>query len=92
MIYNNRCTVCGCCPCVCVRTVYKITNITGPTGPTGPTGATGPVGLSATFVAASPVEDATDSSNIITQFNKLLTNLRTAGILKEYHDTEIEPD
>ena len=31
--------------------------------------------------AAAPVANATDSENVVNQFNELLANLRTAGLL-----------
>ena len=63
---------------------------TGPTGPAGaagatgaegPTGPTGPTGPSATITPAAAVNDATSTSDIVTQFNQLLANMRTAGLL-----------
>ena len=52
--------------------------VTGPTGPTGPQGVTGPTGPAAT--AAAAVANATQTT-LLAQFNKLLTNLRAAGLL-----------
>ena len=46
-------------------------------GPQGPTGPTGPAG---TVTAAAPVANATDSENVVNQFNELLANQRTAGL------------
>ena len=60
---------------------------TGPTGPAGtqgvegPTGPTGPTGPSATITPAAAVNDATSTTDIVQQFNQLLANLRTAGLL-----------
>ena len=51
---------------------------TGPTGSTGSTGATGPAG---TVAPAAAVADATGQTDIVTQFNQLLANLRAAGLL-----------
>ena len=34
-----------------------------------------------TVTAAAPVANATDSENVVNQFNELLANLRTAGLL-----------
>ena len=58
---------------------------TGPTGPTGTTGATGPTGPSGGTVLrdAAAVSDATGTGDIVTQFNELLANLRSVGILAE---------
>jgi hypothetical protein len=44
----------------------------GPAGPTGPAGVVTP---------AAPVADAENVSDIVTQFNALLANLRLAGLL-----------
>lgn len=54
------------------------TGATGPAGPTGATGATGPAG---TVAPAAAVADATGQTDIVTQFNQLLANLRAAGLL-----------
>lgn len=54
------------------------TGAAGPAGPTGATGATGPAG---TVAPAAAVADATGQTDIVTQFNQLLANLRTAGLL-----------
>lgn len=43
--------------------------------PKGDTGAAG------TFTPASPVADATSTTDVVTQFNALLASLRAAGIL-----------
>ena len=53
----------------------------GPTGAAGPTGATGPAGPSGTVTPAAAVADATGQTDIVTQFNQLLANLRAAGLL-----------
>ena len=50
----------------------------GPTGPAGPTGPTGPAG---TVTPAAAVTDATSTTDVVTQFNTLLANMRTAGLL-----------
>lgn len=54
------------------------TGAAGPAGPTGATGATGPAG---TVAPAAAVADATGQTDIVTQFNQLLANLRAAGLL-----------
>ena len=54
---------------------------TGATGPAGPTGATGATGPSGTVAPAAAVADATGQTDIVTQFNQLLANLRAAGLL-----------
>ena len=51
---------------------------TGATGPTGPTGATGPAGP---VTSAAAVADAAGQTDVVTQFNQLLSSLRAAGIL-----------
>ena len=51
---------------------------TGAEGPTGPTGPTGPAG---SVTPAAAVNDATGTGDIVTQFNELLANMRTAGLL-----------
>ena len=63
----------------------------GPMGPQGPQGEpglqgypgpVGPVGATAGTVApAAAVADATGQTDIVTQFNQLLANLRAAGLL-----------
>ena len=53
----------------------------GPIGADGPQGPTGPTGPAGTVTAADPVANATDSENVVNQFNELLANLRTAGLL-----------
>ena len=59
--------------------IHKKNFITaGPAGPTGATGATGPAG---TVAPAAAVADATGQTDIVTQFNQLLANLRAAGLL-----------
>ena len=57
------------------------TGPTGPTGDTGPVGPTGPTGPAATITPAAAVSDATSVEDVVTQFNLLLANLRTAGLL-----------
>ena len=52
-----------------------------PTGPTGPTGDAGPAGPAGTVTPAAAVQDATGTGDIVTQFNELLANMRTAGLL-----------
>ena len=54
---------------------------TGPAGPTGPQGATGPTGPAGSVTPAAAVNDATNSTDVVTQFNQLLANMRTAGLL-----------
>ena len=63
---------------------------TGPTGPTGPAGTTGsagaegptgPTGPAGVVTPAAAVTDATSTTDIVTQFNQLLANMRTAGLL-----------
>lgn len=54
---------------------------TGPAGPIGPTGATGATGPAGTVAPAAAVADATGQTDIVTQFNQLLANLRAAGLL-----------
>ena len=60
---------------------------TGPTGPAGTTGSagaegpTGPTGPAGVVTPAAAVTDATSTTDIVTQFNQLLANMRTAGLL-----------
>ncbi|MCI5843043.1 MAG: hypothetical protein MR004_05265 [Clostridiales bacterium] len=53
----------------------------GPCGSTGPRGATGPTGPAGPVTPAAAVADATNTTDVVTQFNQLLANLRTAGLL-----------
>ena len=53
----------------------------GPAGTTGAAGATGPTGPAGSVTPAAAVNDATNSTDVVTQFNQLLANMRTAGLL-----------
>ncbi|MGI6054947.1 MAG: collagen-like protein, partial [Clostridium sp.] len=57
------------------------TGATGPQGPEGPAGPQGPQGPAGTITPAAAVTDATDTGDIVAQFNQLLANLRAAGFL-----------
>ena len=48
-----------------------------------PRGAVGPTGPAGKFTPADSVGDATDSDDLIIKFNKLLSNLRAAGIIEK---------
>ena len=52
----------------------------GPIGADGPQGPTGPTGPAGTVTAAAPVANATDSENVVNQFNELLANLSVGKI------------
>ena len=67
----RHCCIPGCC-CPCPPPFPPCPDKVGPTGPTGP---------SATITPAAAVTDASSTSDIVTQFNQLLANMRTAGLL-----------
>ena len=77
---NNRCS-CDCQGPQGPRGCPGPIGPTGATGPAGPTGATGATGPSGTVAPAAAVADATGQTDIVTQFNQLLANLRAAGLL-----------
>ena len=72
-----------CSPNCCMPPCCPIPGPVGPTGATGATGATGPTGpAGGSFTArAAAVPDATNSTDVVTNFNELLANLREIGLL-----------
>ena len=74
---NNRCS----CDCQGPQGPQGEPGLQGYPGPVGPVGATGATGPAGTVAPAAAVADATGQTDIVTQFNQLLANLRTAGLL-----------
>lgn len=74
---NNRCS----CDCQGPQGPQGEPGLQGYPGPVGPVGATGATGPAGTVAPAAAVADATGQTDIVTQFNQLLANLRAAGLL-----------
>ena len=58
------------------------TGATGAAGAMGPTGPTGPAGPAAAITPGAYVAPATNTNDVVTQFNALLTSLINAGFLE----------